>query len=283
MPPELDKPRAADLPGIYHFKFDLLLGRGGTGSVYRAIDTKSGEIRAVKIFRADFFRNRLHVKDLAKTVKRFRKMKHPNVVRIHEFIQGDDGECLVMEYVDGPSLRWYIANRPWNLKERIVICAQICNGLQYIHERGFTHHDFKPANVLFTRKGQVKLSDFSLGGTAFLLELFDKSTHEQVTPMYIAPELINGEKATAKSDMYSMGVTMYIMFTGEMPYQVDNLKALYHCHLRTTPFHPTDVNRQCPRELGDIIMKLMAKDPDDRYRDCDQVRIAIADIGTSRI
>jgi len=272
-----------DRPELYGYKLDRVLGHGGSGQVYRAINQKTGDVVAVKLFRANFFRNRLHVMDLAKCAKQFREFDHINVVKVYDFVSGKDGECLVMEYIDGPELRWYIKNRPWDLRERLVIVTQICNGLQYLHEKGFVHHDFKPGNVLFTRKGVVKLTDYSLAGKSLLLALFDSGVVDQVTPMYVAPEFLRKEKASPRSDQYSLGVTMYQLFAGRMPFEVDNLPTLYECHLRVVPDHPSIVDKRCPQALGDIIMRLLSKDPDKRYYDCDQLRIALADIGRSRI
>lgn len=274
---------APDRRQLYHYKIDRLLGRGGTGTVYRALDTKTGQVVALKLFSAAFFRNRMHLRDFARSVTKFTKFEHVNVVRIFDFIAEEEGNCLILEYVDGPDMRWYIENRPWDLQERLIVVAQICNGLQYLHDRGFTHHDLKPANVLFTRKGVAKLTDFSLCGSSTWLALFDAGVHEQVTPLYMAPELIRKEKATNKSDLYSLGVAMYIMFAGKAPFEADNLARLYQCHLHVRPFHPTDVNPRCPRELGDIIMRLLAKEPEARYQDADQLRISLADIGRRRI
>ena len=278
-----EKEYTPDRQELYGYKLDRIIGRGGTGTVYRAINVKTGKPVAVKLFRANFFRNRLHVRDLARCAKHFKKFRHPNIVQIYDFVSGKDGECLVLEFVDGPNLRWYIQNRPWDLRERLVIVAQICNGLQYLHEQGFAHHDFKPSNVLFTRKGVAKLCDYSLAGNSLLLSLLDPSMIDQVTPMYVAPEFLRKEKATAQSDMYALGVTMYLMFAERLPFQVDNLHKLYECHLRIVPEHPTTVNRKCPQELGDIIMQLLNKRPENRYRDCDELRIALANIGKSRI
>lgn len=278
-----DYPKTSNIQSLYRFKVDLILGEGGTGTVYRGVDQESGEVMAVKLFRANFFRNRLHSRDLAKSVAKFKHFEHQNVVKIYEFISGDEGECLVLEYVDGPDLKWYLGNRPWNLQELLVITAQVCNGLAYIHDRGFVHHDLKPANVLFTRKGQVKLCDFSLCGSSYLLALFDSGAANQVTPMYVAPEIIRKQKSTPASDMYSLGVMLYLMFTKQVPFAVDSLERLYMCHLQAVPDHPTEKNRECPRALGNIIMKLLEKNPDDRFQDSDQVRIALAGIGRSRI
>ncbi len=272
-----------DRSTLYGYKLDRILGRGGTGIVYRAFKQDTGEVVAIKLFRVNFFRNRLHMRNLAKCAKRFSKFSHENVVKTIEFIHGKEGSCLVMEYVDGPDLRWYIKNRSWNLQERLVIVSQICNGLQYIHDQGFVHHDFKPANVMFTRKGVVKLTDYSLCGNSFLLSLFDPTMHDQVTPMYVAPDLIRKEKASPQSDMYSLGATMYLMFTGGTPFQSDNLQKLYECHLHVVPDHPTDVNPRCPREVGDVIMRLMAKTPQKRFKDCDELRIVLADATRRRI
>lgn len=277
--------RKQELPDklrLYHFKLDRLLGRGGTGTVYRGIDTEKGEVVAVKLFHANFFKNRGQVRDFAKSVEHFKKFDHQNVMRVFDFIDGEEGLCMTMEYVDGPDLRWYIENRPWNLQERLVIIAQICNGLQYIHDQGFTHHDLKPANILFTRKGMAKLSDYSLCREKFF-SFFDSGLADQITPMYVSPEIIKREKATNKSDIYSLGITLYLMFAGKVPFEVDSLQKLYFCHVNTEPVHPTLVNRKCPHALGDIIMKMIDKNPAKRFDSCDQLRIILADVGRPRI
>lgn len=274
-----------DRPSLYHYKLDRILGQGGTGRVYRGIDTKKGGVVAIKRFHDNFFRSPLHLRDLKKSVKRFKKFKNTNVVQILDFLDSDpkDGNCMIMEYVDGADLNWYIKNRPFNLSERVTICVQICNGLQFLHDNKVIHHDFKPANVLFTRRGTVKIADFSLYGSSLLLEIFDRGAGEQITPMYVAPEIIRKERPDIESDLYSLGITMYIMFTERLPWAVDSLQKLYQCHLRVEPEHPTQVNPRCPHKLGEIIMKLLEKDPKKRFGDCDQLRIALASVGDSRI
>lgn len=272
-----------DIPQLYHYKLQRILGEGGSGRVYLAIDNKKGEAAAIKLFHENFFRNRLHVRDLAKSVTKFKRFKHNNVVQILDFLDGDEGRCMVMEYVDGPSLKWYILNRPFKLSERIGICIQICQGMQYLHDKGCIHHDFKPANVLFTRTGTVKIADFSLYGSSFLLELVDRNVGEQITPMFVAPEFIRKEKITPLGDQYSMGVTFYMLFTEKVPFMVDNLRKLYQCHLALMPDHPSLVNPQCPTPLGDIIMKMMHKRPEGRFADCDQLSVALTQLLQSRI
>lgn len=274
---------APDIPKLYHYKLKRILGEGGTGRVYLGIDMKKGEPVAIKLFHGNFFRNRLHVRDLVKSVAKFRRFKHNNVVQILDFIDGEEGRCMVMEYVDGPSLKWYILNRPYKLGERLNICMQICQGMQYLHDKGCIHHDFKPANVLFTRTGTVKLADFSLYGSSFLLELIDSNFGEQITPMFVAPEFIRKEKITPLSDQYSMGITFYMLFTEKVPYPVDNLRRLYQCHLAVAPEHPSLVKPECPTSLGDIIMKMMHKRPEHRFADCDQVSVALSQLCRSRI
>jgi eukaryotic-like serine/threonine-protein kinase len=278
----MKKDELPDKLRLYHFKLDRILGRGGTGTVYRGIDTVKGEVLAVKLFHANFFKNRGQVRDFAKSVERFKQWLHPNVVRVIEFIDGEEGLCMTMEYVDGPDLRWYIEQRPWNLQERLVIIAQICNGLQYIHDQGFSHHDLKPANILFTRKGIAKLSDYSLCREKFF-SFFDSGLAEQITPMYVAPEIIKRDKATALSDIYSLGITLYLMFAGKVPFEVDSLAKLYQCHVNAVPIHPTLINPKCPHAVGDIIMKMIEKDPAKRFESCDQLRIILSDVGRSRI
>ncbi len=272
-----------DKSQLYNYKLVKVLGQGGTGVVYQAIDVTKGEAVAIKLFRENFFRNRLHLIDLAQNVKKFKKLKYQHLVQIFDFIDGDEGRCMVMEFVDGPNLRWYLSNRPWNLQERVNIVIQICLGLQFLHDNGFVHHDFKPANVLFTRRGVVKIGDYSLFGNNFILELLDRNITQQITPMFVAPEIIRGERATPKSDLYSLGITMYIMFTEKLPFPVDNIQQLYHCHLTVMPEHPTNVNPKCPLALGDVIMKLLSKKPENRFKDCDELRVALSTVTRSRI
>lgn len=272
-----------DRTQLYHIRLVKIVGQGGTGIVYQGVDTKKGEPVAVKLFRENFFRNRLHLLDLIQNVKKFKKLKHQNLVQIFDFIDGDEGRCMLMEFVDGPNLRWYINNRPWNLQERVNIISQICLGLQYLHDNGFVHHDLKPANVLFTRRGLVKLTDYSLFGNNFILELLDRSISQQITPMFVAPEIIRRQRATPKSDIYSLGITMYILFTERLPFAVDDLEMLYRCHLTVLPEHPTTVNPRCPIALGDLIMKCIAKKPEERFNDCDELRVALSKVCQSRI
>jgi serine/threonine protein kinase len=137
--------------------------------------------------------------------------------------------------------------------------------------------------VLFTRKGVAKLTDFSLLGGGHLLRLIDSGVYEQVTPMYVSPELIRKEKATPRADIYSLGVTAYLMFTGRVPFAVDTLQKLYFCHLNVVPDHPSLVNPKCPNDLGDAILRMMDKDPAKRFENCDQLRIVLASMGRSRI
>jgi eukaryotic-like serine/threonine-protein kinase len=279
----VDSQFTPDISKLYHYKLQRVLGAGGTGRVYLGIDMNKGTPVAIKLFHENFFRNRLHVRDLAKSVAKFKRFKHNNVVQIYDFIDDTEGRCMVMEYVDGPSLKWYMLNRPFKLVERVNICVQICQGMQYLHDKGCIHHDFKPANVLFTRTGIVKIADFSLYGSSFLLELIDRNVGEQITPMFVAPEFIRREKVSAQSDMYSMGITFYMLFTEKVPFPVDNLRKLYQCHLTIMPEHPSLVNPECPTTLGDIIMKLLSKRPEARFADCDQLGVALSQVIRSRI
>ncbi len=275
--------KKADRKQIYEYPVDIVLGQGGTGTVYRAQDPKTKDVLAIKVFRANFFRNSLHERSIAKMAKKASKLSHPNVVGIREFLHGKEGNCLVMEYVDGPDLKWYMENRPFDLEARLVIVAQICNGLGYLHENSMVHHDLKPANVLFTRRGQVKLADFSLFGGGSLRGFFEHGYSEQITPMFVSPELIEKKKATHLADMYSLGVVLYMLFTETVPFATDSLPQLYYAHLHTTPTHPTLINPKVPQALGDIIMRLLAKKPESRPQNAQQLRISLGNIGRSRI
>jgi serine/threonine-protein kinase len=282
----MEEIRTPDRPKLYHYKLDRILGQGGTGVVYRGIDMNKGEVFAIKRFHENFFRNSWHLRELKNTVKKIRKFEHVNVVRIYDFLETDpsEGNCMIMEYVDGPNLNWYLKNRPYKLQERIGIAQQLCSGLQYLHDNGCVHHDFKPANVLFTRRGVAKVADFSLyGGGGMLNQIFMGKLAEQITPMFVAPEFLRKSGVTAKVDQYSLGVTLYMMFADAFPYSADSLQKLYQMHLVMEPLHPADVKPECPRAIGDIVMRLLAKKPGDRFSDCDEARIALSRAGQSRI
>lgn len=268
---------------LFGYKVDVILGRGGSGTVYRGIHPETGQPAALKLFRHDFFSGKGHVRELGKSIQRFKKLSHQNVVQMYDFLSDENvGHAVVMEYVDGPDLRWYLENRPYNLNERCVIAAQICNGLQYLHDQGITHHDLKPANVLFTKQGVAKLTDYSLSYQRFF-GLLGGGITDQVTPMYVAPELIRKKKATPLTDIYSLGMTFYLMFTEHFPWEVDDIRKLYQHHLKSSAPHPSQVSRKCPQPLGDLIMHMIAKEPKDRPESCDQLRIRISEIGRSRI
>ena len=277
-------PKPPSKPTLCGFNLLLALGLGGTGTVYKAQHPETKQIVALKDFHANFIRNKSHLRDLSKMVKKAQSLDHPNLIKVGQLISTPDENVLILEYIDGPDLKWYLENRPSDLNERLVILSQICNALSYLHDNKLVHHDLKPANILFTRQGQVKVCDFSLAGSGGgLLGFMDQAAVEQITPMYIAPELIRKEKATKLCDLYSLGIMMYIMFTDKLPFEVDTLQKIYICHVSQLPLHPSDVSPQCPRILGDIIMKLLSKNPDDRFQDCQQLRIALANVGLSRI
>jgi len=268
---------------LFHYKLDRILGQGGTGRVYRGIDTKKGGVVALKLFNENFFRNALHLRDLRKSIKRSMKFDHEHVIKTLGFLEKDEEHCMVMEYVDGINLKQYITRSQFKLQERLRICREICSGLQYLHDQDCIHHDFKPSNVLFTRRGKVKLADFSLYGSSILFGLIDSGYGEQITPLFVAPEIIRKEKANPASDQYSLGITMYMMFTERVPFAVDSLQQLYQCHLRITPNTPAEINPNCPADLSEIIMRLLRKDPEKRFKDCFELQVALSKVGQSRI
>lgn len=280
----IEYPIPPSKPELCGYTLLLTMGVGGTGTVYKAEHPETKQIVALKEFHANFIRNKGHLRDLAKMVKKAQNLNHPNVIKIGNLITNPDENVLVLEFVGGPDLKWYIEHRPYNLNERLGVLTQICNGISYLHDHKIIHHDLKPANILFTRQGQVKVCDFSLAGIAGgIMSFMDQGAVEQITPMYIAPELIRKQKPTKLCDLYSLGIMMYTMFTDHMPFPVDTLQKMYICHLSQIPLHPTDVNSECPRLLGNIIMKLLEKDPKERFQDCQELRIALTNVGQSRI
>jgi serine/threonine protein kinase/DNA-binding CsgD family transcriptional regulator len=242
------------------YEIHELLGEGATSEVYRGIDTLLGREVALKILHP-------HVRDT--TRKRFfqeamaaAQLNHPNIMLIHDRGEDNSRDFLVVEYVRGKSLTDFIPTSP----EKVIdLGAQIASALHYAHERHIIHRDIKPANIMVTPEGQVKIMDL---GLALPREAQRVTAPGMVigTPAYISPEQAKGKDLDRRTDIYSLGIVLYEMVTGQLPFNADDITALLLQHVQQPPPPPRLIVPQIPLALETVILKSLEKDRERRFQ-----------------
>lgn len=258
------------------------LGKGGMGAVYLVQDTlHDDQLLALKTIRADVLGER----SLAQFKYEFAalcQLRHPNLVAVYDFgVIADTGEhFFTMEYVPGQDLQQLVAQsgEPFSDYPRLyAIIVQVCRALQYIHSRGFIHYDVKPRNIRVTPTApgeHVKLMDFGLIGEA----RGEGQLKVRGTPEYIAPELIRGDPVDQRADLYSLGVTLYEIVTGRLPFADTSSMVVLRQHVESAPELPRQLAQDIPEGLQALILKLMSKEPVNRYSSANEVIQAINEL-----
>ncbi len=261
-------------------RYEILerIGTGGMAVVYKGRDHRLNRLVAVKILKADLaqdedFRRRFNAESQAVA-----QLSHPNIVSVYDVSRGGDTEYIVMELIDGITLKQYMEKRgQLNWRETLHFITQIMRGLSHAHSRGIIHRDIKPQNIMVMRDGSVKVADF---GIACLENAAQTLTQEALGSVhYISPEQARGDRIDARSDIYSAGVVLYEMLTGRLPFEGDSAVSVAIQHLSSIPLAPREINREIPEQLELICMKAMAPDPDRRYPSADAM---IADLEAFR-
>jgi tetratricopeptide (TPR) repeat protein len=237
------------------------LARGGMGVVYQARDTFLNRIVAVKLLGEDLRDNETAVKYFLREARAAAALAHPNIVTIFDAGEQDGEYYIAMEYVEGETLKEKI-NRGLVLDEDEVrqILVQSCKALEYAHDQEVIHRDIKSGNIMSKPDGTVKIMDFGLA--KFLREYQQNHTQQVGTPYYMSPEQIIGENVDFRSDLYGLGCTAFECVTGRVPFTEGELA--YH-HVHTEPPSPSEFNEELSDEMEEIILRLLQKDPDDRY------------------
>jgi hypothetical protein len=242
-----------------------LLGRGGQGDVWLALDRELGEEVAVKVFApglGEAARERLR-----REVRLGRKLRHSGLVRVYELVEVGERPAVIMELVGGGSLRDRLAAGPLPAGEVAWVAEQVLDVLSYLHGMGILHRDIKPSNLLLDGEGRVRLADL---GLARLLDQGGDLTRTAMTvgtPGYMSPEQIRGETPVPASDLYGLGATLYQLLTGARPYEGASEFAVADLHLRGTVPDPRRRGVDCPNWLARFVMRLMQKAPEDRWPD----------------
>jgi len=244
------------------------LGRGATSKVYLARDPFANRDVAIKVFqfdkKADAHEERMLHKAFVAEAALAGKLNHPHIVDIFDAVVEPDRSYLVMEYVAGTTLETYAVPESLLPVSKVVeIIFKCIRALEYACRHGIIHRDIKPANILLSETGETKVSDF---GASFQQRLTDTTQiHGVGSPAYMSPEQIRMETLTHQTDIYSLGVTMYRLLTGRLPFSVSTQAALTYAILNTEPQRPVKLRPELPGLLDAVVMKAMEKDPAARY------------------
>ncbi len=265
----MDKYAGKKLDGRY--EIETLIGIGGMAFVYKAYDEIDDRTVAIKILKDEFLGNNDFLRRFKNESKAIAVLSHPNIVKVYDVSFGDRIQYIVMEYVDGITLKDYISKQKdirWN--DALYFITQILKALQHAHEKGIIHRDIKPHNIMLLKDGTIKVTDFGIAKfarneTRTMTEKAIGSVH------YIAPEQARGDLTDAKADIYSVGVMLYEMLTGKLPFEADNAVSVAIMQLQTDPKPLREINEKIPEGLEEITLKAMQKDPDKRYKSAEQM------------
>ena len=250
-----------------------LLGKGGMGEVFRAEDLKLKQEVALKFLPENLQKNESALNRFIGEVRTARQVSHQNVCKVFDIGESDGKHFLSMEFVDGDdlsSLLRRIGRLPSD--KAAEISRQICFGLHAIHEAGILHRDLKPANIIIDSKGKARITDFGIAGIEADIS---KDEIRVGTPAYMSPEQITGRQVTTKSDIYSLGLLLYEIYTGKQVFQADSLDELIKKHQTTQPTNPSEFVENIDPTVEKIIHRCLEKNPADRPKSALQVALAL--------
>jgi serine/threonine-protein kinase len=246
------------------------LGRGGMGVVYRAEDTKLKRMVALKFLPPEL----THISEVKERFMREAQaaaaLDHPNICTVYEFDETEGTTFISMAYIEGQSLKEKIDSEPLELEESLKIATQVGEGLQEAHKKGIVHRDIKSANVMVTATGQAKIMDFGLArisGTTLLT----KEGSTMGTIAYMSPEQARGEEVDLRTDIWSLGVVLYEMFSGQLPFKGEHEQSVVYAILNEQPKPVTDLRSELPVSIGQVVSKALEKDPENRYQQVEEL------------
>ena len=260
----MDKYIGKKLEGRY--EITELIGVGGMADVYKATDIIDNKEVAVKILKKEFAENEEFLRRFRNESKAIALLSHPNIVKVYDVNFSDRLQYIVMEYIDGITLKEYIdAEQVLTWKDSVHFIIQVLRALQHAHDRGIVHRDIKPQNIMLFTDGTIKVMDFGIA--KFAREDNGTQSDQAIgTVHYISPEQARGDDTDEKSDIYSVGVMLYEMLTGQKPFDTDNPISIAVMHMQNTPKRPRAINPDIPVGLEEIILRAMEKDPENRYQ-----------------
>jgi len=260
----MDKYVGKRLDGRY--EIEEIIGVGGMAVVYKAHDNVENRTVAIKILKDEFVSNDEFIRRFKNESKAIAVLSHPNIVKVYDVSFGDLIQYIVMEYIDGITLKEYIEHQgSLRWKDAVFFTIQILKGLQHAHDKGIVHRDVKPQNIMVLQDGTIKVTDFGIAR-------FSRSEQRTITDKaigsvhYISPEQARGSKTDEKADIYSVGVILYEMLTGQLPFEAESAVSIAIMQLQKDPKLPTEINSSIPLGLEQITMHAMQKTSERRYQ-----------------
>ena len=260
----MDKYVGKRLDGRYEIR--EIIGVGGMAVVYKAYDAIDDRMVAIKILKEELLQNQEFRRRFKNESKAIAVLSHPNIVKVYDVSLGDRIQYIVMEYIDGITLKEYIKSQGtirW--KDALHFAEQVLKALQHAHDKGIVHRDIKPQNMMVLPDGTIKVTDFGIAR-------FSRSEHRTMTDKaigsvhYISPEQARGEVTDEKTDLYSVGVFLYEMLTGRLPFDAENAVSVAIMQLQNEPIKPRSINPAIPEGLEEIILRAMQKNRGQRYQ-----------------
>jgi eukaryotic-like serine/threonine-protein kinase len=256
-------PQAGEL--LDHYHLDDAVARSGMATIFRATDQRSGQQIAIKVPHPEVESDPALFDRFRREEEIGRRLDHPGVMKV--FPKEDSNQVyMVMEWVDGKLLRQVLQQEKLSLEQTVSIVLQICDVLEYVHKHDVVHRDLKPENVMIDDQGRIKLIDFGIAASAGARRLtFANFSKTMGTPDYISPEQVKGKRGDVRSDIYALGVMLYEMSTGALPFSGPNPFAVMNSRLLNSPVPPRELNPEISPQLQEIIYRALEREPKNRY------------------
>jgi serine/threonine protein kinase len=272
-------------PRLLNNRYIILeqLGKGGMAFVYRARDTMLDRSVAVKVLRENYSRDPAFLDRFRQEAKAAANLSHPNIVTVHDFGLDKEQLFIVMEYVPGTDLKTLIKQRGrFTPEEAVPLLVQACAGIGYAHRAGLVHCDVKPQNMLVTPDMRLKVADFGIARALSTIHPEEQSNVIWGSPQYFSPEQASGTAPSPASDVYSLGVIMYEMLTGSLPFHADTATELAKLHIEAEPLPIAEMLPNISPVLEQILTKVLSKEPSQRYRTADQLGRVLLNFGNAK-
>jgi len=270
---------------VLNGRYQLLerIGTGGMSDVFRARDLMLERSVAIKILHEKYSDDKAFQDRFTAEARAAANLSHPNIVTVHDFGYDHDQLFIVMEHIPGKDLKTILRQRGrYSIKEAIPLMVQACAGVGYAHRAGLVHCDIKPHNFIVTPDNRLKVTDFGIARAMSTIQPDERADVVWGSPQYFSPEQAVGEAPSPSSDVYSLGVVLYEVLTGALPFNAPSSEELARMHLEANPIPPSEYIPDIPSTLEKIVLKVLSKEPSARYRTADQLGRVLLRFGTQQ-
>ncbi len=264
---------------ISHYQILEKLGEGGMGVVYKALDTKLNRHVALKFLPSNVAKDTQEKARFVHDAQAISSLNHPHIATIHDVEEEGEKHFIVLEYIEGGTLKQNIKQEQLHLPLALKYATQVADGLAYAHKKGIIHRDIKGDNVMITSEDRIKITDFGLAKLKGDTKV-TKTGSTVGTAAYLSPEQARGEDVDHRSDIFSFGVVLYEMLTGELPFKAEHEAASIYLILNEQPAVPSALDRRIPHRMDSVVMKMLEKDRSTRYQNAEEVSSALQEVRT---